>query len=301
MNALVPAPTREAAPPSLAADFVALARPRLALLGLIMVVLAYVIAAPPDGGWAGFGALVAGGLLALGGASALNQVLERVADGRMRRTASRPIPAGRVCPRAATAYGLLLSAAGLGLLAGGVNPLTAATAAVGMALYLAVYTPLKPVTSLSTVVGAIPGAVPVLMGWAAARGEFSLEAWLVFTILLLWQLPHFLAIAWMYRADYERAGFRMLATDDPGGQATARQVVHYGLVLLPISLAPSVVGFAGPLYFFGALVLGLYYLIAGLAMARERTGAAARRVVRASIVYLPLLFALLAADRWVGR
>jgi protoheme IX farnesyltransferase len=281
------------------ADYVALARPRLAALGLAIVVLAFFIAEPSAvEAWL-LACLLVGSLCALCGASALNQVLEREPDARMRRTANRPLPAGRVTPRAAAVYGMLLAAAGLAILAAGVNGLAAASAALGMAIYLAVYTPLKPVTSLSTVVGAVPGAIPVLMGWAAARGGFDLEAWILFTILFLWQLPHFLAIAWMYRADYQRAGFRMLSADDPDGLLTARQVINYGLVLIPISLVPAVAGLAGPVYFFGALVLSLYYLAAGLHMARERTGASARKLLKASVYYLPLLFALLAVDRLV--
>ncbi len=288
-----------ARPASRLADYSALARPRLAALGLAMVVLAFVIAEPPSVDLLALACLLTGSLLALCGASALNQVIEREADGRMKRTANRPLPSGRVTVRAATVYGVLLAAGGLVVLVLGVNGLTAASAALGMAIYLAVYTPLKPITSLSTVVGAVPGAVPVLMGWAAARGVLSLEAWVLFTILFLWQLPHFLAIAWMYRADYQRAGFRMLSTGDPDGLLTARQVINYGLVLIPISLVPAVAGFAGPVYFFGALVLSLYYLGAGLRMARERTGTAARRLLKASVYYLPLLFTLLAVDRIV--
>jgi protoheme IX farnesyltransferase len=286
-----------AVPVSPLSDYVALARPRLATLGLMMVVLAYVIAGPTHSQPWLLAWLVIGSLCTLCGASALNQVLEVDADTLMRRTAGRPLPAGRVTPRAATVYGTLLVIGGLALLAWGVNGLTAASAALGISIYLFIYTPMKRMTSLSTVVGAVPGAVPVLMGWAAARAVFSHEAWLLFAILFLWQLPHFLAIAWMYRADYKRAGFQMLTTDDPSGALTARQVVNYGLVLIPISLLPAVAGFVGPVYFFGALALSVYYLAAGLHMARERTGASARRLLKASVYYLPLLFALLAFDR----
>jgi protoheme IX farnesyltransferase len=166
-----------------------------------------------------------------------------------------------------------------------------------MIVYLAVYTPMKRITSLCTVVGAIPGAVPVLIGWAAARGRFDAGAWALFGILFLWQLPHFLAIGWMYRADYARAGFRMLAGDDPAGASTARQVVSYGLALVPVSLLPTLVGLTGAIYFAGALVLGLAYLAYGLALGRARSSSAARRLVRASVLYLPLLFGLMALDR----
>lgn len=300
MTTIVPAETLEPARRQALANLVALARPRLAVLGLIMVVLSYVSARPPVFDAPAFVALAAGALLALCGASALNQVIERDADAQMKRTMGRPLPAGRISPLAATAYGLGLTIAGLVILGVGVNGLTALSAAVGWLVYVAVYTPLKPVTTLATVVGAVPGAVPVLMGWAAARDSLDLHAWTLFTILFLWQLPHFLAIAWMYRTDYARAGFKVLSTEDPSGDAVSRQVLNYGLALLPASLLPSIVGLAGHLYFFGAIVLGVAYLACGVAMARERTGIAARRLLKASVYYLPLLFALLALDQWLG-
>ncbi len=300
MTTIVPAETLEPARRQALANLVALARPRLAVLGLIMVVLSYVSARPPVFDAPAFVALAAGALLTLCGASALNQVIERDADAQMKRTMGRPLPAGRISPLAATAYGLGLTIAGLVILGVGVNGLTALSAAVGWLVYVAVYTPLKPVTTLATVVGAVPGAVPVLMGWAAARDSLDLHAWTLFTILFLWQLPHFLAIAWMYRTDYARAGFKVLSTEDPSGDAVSRQVLNYGLALLPASLLPSIVGLAGHLYFFGAIVLGVAYLACGVAMARERTGIAARRLLKASVYYLPLLFALLALDQWLG-
>jgi protoheme IX farnesyltransferase len=278
-------------------DLLALARPRLAFLGLLTVVLSYVIAKPPSVDAAVLWWLVAGSLLALGGASVLNQVIEHEADSRMRRTQERPIPAGRVDPRMAALYGVGLTVLGLAMLWWGVNSLSAACAGIGLLTYIVVYTPMKPHTSLSTVVGAIPGAVPVLMGWAAATGELTTEAWALFGILFLWQLPHFLAIAWMYRTDYGRAGFRMLPVEDPGGASTARQVVLYGVALLPVSLLPSVLALAGPVYFFGALILGLLYLAAGIRMGSQRTGSAARRLLRISVLYLPVLLGLLALDR----
>ncbi len=292
-------PPIDAARPPLSADLVALARPRLAVLGLIMVVLSYAAARPPAFHAGAFTALVAGAMLSLCGASALNQVMERDADAQMKRTMGRPLPAGRMTRRAAAAYGLALTLGGLAILVVGVNRLTALSAALGWLVYVLVYTPLKPVTTLATVVGAVPGAVPVLMGWAAARDSLDLHAWTLFTILFLWQLPHFLAIAWMYRADYARAGFKVLSTEDPSGDAVSRHVVNYGLALLPASMLPSIVGLAGHVYFFGAVVLGVAYLACGVALARERTGIAARRLLKASVYYLPLLFALLALDQWI--
>jgi protoheme IX farnesyltransferase len=278
-------------------DLVALARPRLAAFGLLVVVMAYVIAHPPDPeGWTVFH-LVLGSLLVLSGASVLNQVLEREPDGLMRRTSGRPLPAGRIGTPGAAAYGVLLSLVGLAVLALGVGGLTAAAAAAGLAGYVFLYTPMKARTSLSTAIGAVPGAVPVLMGWSAARGAIDGEGWALFWILFLWQLPHFLAIGWLYRHDYRRAGFRMLSVNDPHGAVTSRQAILFMVVLLPVSLGPNLLGLAGPLYFSAALGLGLLYLGAGLAMNRERTSAAARRVLRVSVIYLPLLLILLALDR----
>jgi protoheme IX farnesyltransferase len=261
-----------------------------------MVLLSYFVAGPEAAPPGQLVWLLAGSLLALCGASALNQLLEREADGRMRRTATRPLPAGRMAPRRALVVGAGLSLAGFALLALGVNGLTAVCAIVGWAAYLFVYTPMKPRSSLSTVVGAVPGAVPVLMGWAAARGSLDAYAWTLFCILFLWQLPHFLAIAWMYRADYARAGFRMLPVESPDGDSTIRQIVGYSLALLPVSLVPALVGMAGGVYFAGALVLGAAYLASGLRLGQLRTGQAAKQLVRVSVLYLPLLFLLLALD-----
>jgi protoheme IX farnesyltransferase len=278
-------------------DLVVLIRPRLAFLGILTVVLSYLIARPPEVDVVAFGHLLVGSLLALAGASALNQVLERDPDSLMRRTSARPIPAGRMAPSVGALFGVGLALFGLLEIALGASGLAALWAGVGLAAYLLVYTPLKPRTSLSTVVGAVPGAVPVLMGWAAATGRLDAAAWTLFGIVFLWQLPHFLAIAWMYRADYGRAGFRMLPVEDPVGDATSRQAVLYAVALLPVSLLPTAVGLAGPLYMAGALTLGLAYIAAGVSMSRHRTGLAARRLLRVSVMYLPLLLLLLAVDR----
>lgn len=282
-------------------EWIALVRPRLAVLGLIMVALSYLIAGalPGPAGWLSAATLLLGSLLSLSGASALNQVLEREADARMRRTAGRPLPAGRIGASAASAYGIGLSLAGALLLLLGNNPLTAILALLGEAIYLLIYTPMKSRTTLATVVGAVPGAVPVLMGWAAARNGLDLAAWTLFSILFLWQLPHFLAIAWMYRSDYERAGFKMLASADSNGDLLARQALVYGLALIPVSILPAMIGLSGSVYFAGALLLGLYYLLPGLRLARERTGENAKALLRASVIYLPLLFALMLLDRFL--
>ena len=282
-------------------DLLMLARPRLAAMGLLTVVLTYAIASPSTGDWYRVAHLVVGSLLTLAGASVLNQLAERRVDGLMRRTANRPLPAGRMRPRNALVYGVVLATLGLVLLAVAVNGLTAWSAAAGLGAYILLYTPLKRRTSLATVVGAVPGAAPVLMGWSAATGSLGIEAWVLFGTLFLWQLTHFLAIGWMYRTDYLRAGFRMLPAVDPEGAATARQAVVYGLALIPVSLGPSALGLAGPVYFVGALALGAAYLAAGIGLARHRTGASAARLLRASVLYLPLLLSLLLIDRGVPR
>ena len=276
-------------------DWLTLTRPRLATLGLIVVALSYVVARPTPFDPIRFTWLLAGSLLALCGASALNQSLEWQADGRMRRTAHRPVPSGRLSPLAAGTFGLVLVALGLWILSG-LDALCAWTTFCGVASYVAIYTPLKPRTSLATVVGAVPGAMPTLMGWSAATGGLDLMAWALFWTLFMWQMPHFLAVAWMYRADYQRAGFRLLTDVDPEGNATVRQVVGYGLALIPVSLLPAVIGPASGLYFLGALLLGGVYLAHGLDLAKHRTGAAARSLLKASVIYLPLLLGLLALD-----
>jgi heme o synthase len=282
-------------------DLVVLARPRLGAVGLFVVCMSYVIALPPRPEAAFVGYLVCGSALALAGASVLNQVAECDADARMRRTADRPLPSGRLPVATAAAYGLGLSVAGIAVLLAGVNRAAASWATVGLVLYVGLYTPLKVRTPLATLVGALPGAVPALIGWAAARGPIGAEGWTLFAIVYLWQLPHFLAIGWIHRADYRRAGFRVLPVDDPDGTITARQVVLSALVLLPVSLAPSAVGLGGGIYLAGAVALGTIYLGAGIALAVRRTGTAASRLLRLSVFYLPLLFSLLAWDRFAFR
>jgi protoheme IX farnesyltransferase len=200
-------------------------------------------------------------------------------------------------PARGLAVGIGLSLAGVGLLVAFVNVLTGLLALATVLLYVGVYTPLKRMTPLNTIVGAIPGAIPPVMGWTAVTGEAGLPAWVLFAILFLWQLPHFLAIAWIFRDDYRLGGFPMLPVLDPDGEATGRQVALYCAALVPVSLIPTFLGLAGPIYFFGALFLGLAFLGAGLMMAVRRQGKEARRVLLASVTYLPLLLALLVADR----
>jgi len=243
-------------------------------------------------------ALLGTGLVSAGG-SVLNHVLERDTDALMRRTAARPLPTGRIDPDAALLLGVVLGIAGLVELALGVNLLTALLGAIALGGYVFVYTPLKRVSSLATVIGAVPGAIPPMMGWSAVTGHLGLAAWVLFAILFLWQMPHFLAIAWLCREDYERAGFPMLTVGDTGGRRTARQVVLYGAALVPISLMPAVLGLLGGVYFAGALALGLVYLAAGVAFARRRTMPGARWLMIASILYLPAVLLAMLLDRMI--
>jgi protoheme IX farnesyltransferase len=240
--------------------------------------------------------LLGTGLVA-GGAAALNQLLERKHDARMRRTEDRPLPSGRLRPDTVLVFGGLCSTAGLVYLALAVNLLTSVLGAITLGSYLFVYTPLKRVTSLNTAVGAIPGALPPLMGWTAARGEINVEGWSLFAILFFWQLPHFLAIAWIYREDYARAGFKMLPLFDADGQRTGRQAVSHTLGLLPVSLCPFLFQLAGVVYLAGALVLSMVFWWHAIQFSHDLTLQRARRLFYASIFYLPLLLGLMVWDK----
>ncbi len=231
------------------------------------------------------------------GTAALNQWVEREADARMRRTQARPIPSGRLPASRAAVFGALLSVAGFAELFLAVNPLTGLLGLFTLASYLFLYTPLKRRSPHSTTLGAVPGAMPPLIGYAAAAGTLSLEAWVLFLILFLWQFPHFYAIAWMYRDDYARAGILMLPVVEPDGRSTARRILLGSLLLIPASVAPSLLSMAGPLYAAGALLLGLLYLAAGVRIWLEHSAPRARGVLLASVVYLPFLYGLLVWDR----
>jgi len=246
--------------------------------------------------WKMFHALAGTAFLAAG-AAALNQLLERRWDALMLRTQERPLPSGRLQPDTVLIFGGLCSAAGLAYLALAVNPITAFLGAATLISYLFVYTPLKRFTPLNTVVGAVSGALPPLMGWTAARGEITVGGWSLFALQFFWQLPHFLAIAWLYREDYARAGFKMLPFFDPTGHRTGLHVVNHSLGLLTVSLAPFVCGVAGPAYLRGALVLGVGFLVMAILFARSLTQSDARRLFFASIIYLPLVLGLLVWDK----
>jgi heme o synthase len=243
-----------------------------------------------------FHAMMGTALLA-SGAAALNEWLERDHDARMRRTQNRPLPSGRMQPGVAIAIGTVTAATGLLELYFLVNPITAALGAATLFIYLFVYTPLKRISWLNTLVGAIPGGLPPLMGWTAARGEISLEGLCLLAILGFWQLPHFLAIAWMYREDYARAGFKMLPVVDADGRRTGRQSVSHAFALLAVSLVPVMLGMAGGWYLAGAVALGIAFLWLAIQFARELTLARARQLFFASIAYLPLLMVLLVLDK----
>lgn len=243
--------------------------------------------------------VVFGTTLLAAGTSALNQVFERHQDAVMRRTARRPLPLGLLTPRAAMIFGFGFAAAGLLYLLLIVSWLSCLLGLLTAVTYLGAYTPLKKRTTLATAVGAFPGAVPPLIGWAAARGSLGLEAWILYAILFLWQFPHFLAIAWMYREDYARAGIRMLPVVDPTGRATFTQIIFCAAALVPASLLPTVVGMAGVPYFFGALLLGLVQLQVCIWAAREKTNLSAKWLMHATVVYIPLLLGLMMYDKVV--
>lgn len=279
------------------ADFRELTKPRITTMVLVTAAAGYFLAAGGAPSPLGLlAALVGIGLLAAGG-SALNHYLERETDARMQRTANRPLPAGRMRPRTALAFGSGLVAAGLAWSWFMVNPLTALLGAGTVTGYLFVYTPLKRMSSLATVVGAVPGALPPVMGWTAATGELAIGAWALFGLLFVWQLPHFLAIAWMCREDYARGGFPMLTVLDPAGHRTARQMILWCAALVPVSLLPAALGLAGEVYFLGALGLGLAFLACTFGFARSHSIAAARRLLLASVVYLPAVLTVLVLDR----
>jgi protoheme IX farnesyltransferase len=279
------------------ADFVMLTKPRITLLVVLTTWVGYMLGAvAPIDFMHALNALL-GTALVCSGASTLNQVWERERDARMRRTRNRPLPAARLGRAEALTFGIGISTIGLLLLILFAHPLAALLAFVTLALYVLVYTPLKTRTWLCTAVGAVPGALPPVIGWAASRGALDGGAWALFAIMYIWQLPHFYAIAWMYREDYERGGFPMLAVVDPGGRRTSIEIVSWTAALLPASLLPSYLGLAGSTYAIGAVVLSLGFLALAVLLAVRCSEPVARRVFLGSILYLPALFTLLVVDR----
>jgi protoheme IX farnesyltransferase len=284
-------------PRSRANDFVALAKPRLNLLVVGSSLVGYVMGGGEISDAARVVYTVAGTALVAGGASAFNQVIERKPDSLMQRTRLRPLPDGRLQARESLVFATLMSIAGLAVLGAGVNVLSALVALTTLLTYAVIYTPLKRRSSFSTVIGAIPGALPPVIGWAAASGELSRGAWVLFGIVFLWQLPHFLAIAWIYRDDYARAGFPMLPVIEPDGRSTGRQATLYCAALLPVSLAPTLIGMTGSFYFAAAMTLSLLFLGLTIRFARTREIPDARRLFFGSIIYLPILWILMIAGR----
>jgi len=281
-------------------DFLVLTKPRVVSMILVTTAVAYYLGSVGGRGWVHLLHTLAGTALAAGGSLALNQFLERDSDALMWRTRDRPIPGGRLAPNDVLLFGALASSLGVGYLAVVVGPLPAAVTLVTAILYLGVYTPLKQLTPLSTLVGAIAGALPPVTGWVAARGELGLGGVVLFLIVFFWQIPHTLAIAGLYRADYARAGIRVLPVVDPDGDSTERQMVMGSLVLWVMSLVPTLMTLTGWIYFLGAVVLGAALLACTVAHARSRSLVSARRVVLASVLYLPLLFASMALDKAGG-
>ncbi len=278
------------------AGLIALTKPRIAVMVLLTVAVGFVLGARGSANPAAMLTLLPtliGVALVAGGASAWNQYLERFRDAKMRRTANRPLPLGTVAPVEAALFGTALGLIGVTILALSTQPIAAAVALVTFLLYAFVYTPLKPITTLNTAVGAVPGALPPVIGWAAATGNLGIGAWSLFLVVFLWQFPHFLAIAWLYREDYARGGHRMLPNVDPYGDITGRQAARYALALIPAGLLPTVLGLTGMLYFGGALALGVFYLAFATRFWFDVNDATARRLLRASFLYLPAVLLLL--------
>jgi protoheme IX farnesyltransferase len=278
-------------------DYIALTKPRITWLILMSTGVGYFFGAQKGWHlWTLLHTIVGTGLIA-SGTAALNQWSERVADGKMRRTQARPLPSGRLQAPHALVFAIAISIAGFVELWFGANPLAALLGLFTLLTYLFIYTPLKQRSPHSTTFGSLPGAMPPLIGFAAASGTLTWDAWVLFAILFLWQFPHFYAIAWMYKEDYARAGIRMLPVVEPDGKSTARRILLYSIALIPISLMPKFFAMAGNVYLYGALALGLAFLYYGLRIRWDRTRQQARHVLLASVVYLPVLFTLMLFDR----
>lgn len=278
-------------------DYLELAKPRVVLMVLTTTVVGFYLGSVSSPNyWLLLTTLVGTGLAA-GGTLALNQYMERDLDARMERTRNRPLPAGRLRPVDALAFGAAITVMGLAMLTFGVNPLSGMVTTLTVVSYLFAYTPLKRQSPLCTLIGAVPGALPPVTGWVAATNDLSGGAWALFAILFFWQLPHSLAIARLYAADYARAGFRLLPVVEGEGNSTERQIVGNGAALVVVGLVPTLLGIAGPIYFVAAFVLGVGFFGVTLWMAYTRTLGAARRVLFASLIYLPLVLGAMAVDK----
>ncbi|MFO0956255.1 MAG: heme o synthase [Isosphaeraceae bacterium] len=284
------------------AAYVELTKPRITFMVLLTVAVGYVLGTRGFGAWSTTQfllTLIGAGLVA-SGASAWNQLLERSTDALMRRTAKRPLPSGKIQPVEALLLGTMTTALGLAILLVGANALSAVVAGSTFFLYVFVYTPLKLKTTLNTVIGAVPGALPPLIGWASATDQLGMEGWALFLIVFLWQFPHFLAIAWIYRRDYAGAGYRMLPSKDPEGWETGRHAVTYALALIPVALMPVTIGLAGTVYLIAVSALSIFYLACAMRFWADVSDATARRLLRASIVHLPATLLLLLLNPLFG-
>jgi len=279
------------------ADYIELTKLRLNVLVVATSAAGYYLGATGPLDWWRMVPAVAGTALVAGGAAVLNQVYERDTDALMRRTRMRPLPDGRVLPDEARLFGLVLSVLGLATLAVWANLVAAALAATTLIVYLIVYTPMKRRSPLATLVGAVPGALPPIIGWTASHGSLSAGAAALFAIVFLWQIPHFMAIAWLYRDDYSQAGFPMLPVVEPDGRKTGRQAAVYAAVLLPVSLVPWLIGLSGPAYLGAATALGAVLLALSIRFAHSRTDQSARVLFLASIIYLPLIWITMIWDK----
>ncbi|MFP6642575.1 MAG: heme o synthase [Candidatus Latescibacterota bacterium] len=279
------------------ADFLALTKPRLVLMVLIATLAGFYLGSFGEFDWIRLLNTIFGTALAAGGTIALNQYVERDLDAKMRRTKSRPLPDGRLHPAGALIFGIAISAGGVLHLLVAVNALSSLLAALTVLSYIFLYTPMKRKTPFCTFVGAIPGALPPMGGWVAAQGSLGFEAWVLFGIMFFWQIPHSLAIAWMYRTDYERAGLKLLPVIHPDGRSTGHQIVSNCLALLAVGLVPTLIGIAGPSYFIAALALGSVFLGCGVSFAILRSTVAARRLLLASYLYIPLQLGMLSIDK----
>lgn len=277
--------------------YVDLTKPRITFLIVLTAAAGFCLGAKGGLDYLRFTHAMLGIALLSSGIATLNQYMERDLDGLMRRTQMRPLPSGKLAPLEALIFGAGLTLVAEVYLALLVNPITALFGLTVIAGYLFMYTPLKTRTTLSTAVGAFPGAMPPLMGWTAATGEVTTGAWVLFAILFLWQFPHFLAIAWMYREDYGRAGIRMLPVVEPEGRITGQQIVAYTVMLVPVSLLPALMGISGRVYFYGAIILGSLFLISSISAAVSKSRQQARRLLLASVLYLPLLFGLMVLNQ----
>jgi protoheme IX farnesyltransferase len=280
-------------------DYLLLAKPEISSVVTLSAFAGFVLGSPAGlDGWTLLWTMI-GVALCAGGVGVLNHLFERRYDAQMKRTASRPLPAGRVSPAEARRLGIVMVCAAVGLLCPLVNVMTAIIAALTAALYLFVYTPLKRKTKWNTLIGTVPGALPALGGYTAATGQLGAGGWAVFGILACWQMPHFLSLAWMYRNDYARGDYAMLPVVEPDGDSTAGQMVGFAALLVPLSVLPALVGTAGWVYGIGVVPLGLWFLWTTIVFHGERTGQKARRVLKASVLYVPALVALLMVDWFV--